>query len=184
MAIDHERCDDRVIWLHARSRRQAPAPRLTTVVLAGGRSLMRAGIRALLERDGQIEVVGDTACGDVAATIVRRERPDVVLVVPGKPEDPSRAPVRLGPLAATGVAVLLLAEPDADAALDAALRAGARGALSGDPGPADLAHAVRMVARGDAVLSPAAAGRLLNLLNNVMSSESQPSEEAPWNSAT
>jgi DNA-binding NarL/FixJ family response regulator len=87
----------------------------------------------------------------------------------------------VGTLAATGAAVLLLSEPAGEAALDAALRAGARGVLPFGAGPAELAHAVRLVADGDAVLSPAAASRLLDI---VVSREPDPSEERPWNSGT
>jgi|1186.fasta_scaffold49371_2 DNA-binding NarL/FixJ family response regulator len=163
----------------SRRRRVAPLRRVT-VVIAGGHTLMRAGIRLLLERHDRIQVVGETACGRTAAMLARRERPDVVLLDPGQPEDRGSAPLSVEALAATGAAVLLLAEPAGDG-LDAALRAGARGILPRGAGPADLAHAVRSVARGDAVLSRAAANRLLSI---VVSREPDPSEVRPWNSGT
>jgi DNA-binding NarL/FixJ family response regulator len=181
MAHDAQR-DATVILLHeARQgrRQRVAALRHITVLIAGGHSLMRAGLRVLLEHHERIRVVGETACGEAAAMLARLEHPDVVLVDPAQPVDPGCAPMSVGALVATGAAVLLVAEPGGEAALDAALRAGARGVLPCGAGPADLAHAVRLVAGGDAVLSPAAASRLLSI---VVSREPDPSEVLPWNS--
>jgi DNA-binding NarL/FixJ family response regulator len=181
MAADLQR-DATVIVLHEARRgrrRRVASLRHITVVIAGGHSLMRAGLRVLLERHERIQVVGETACGETAAMLARLERPDVVLFDPAQPDEPGCAPLNVGALAATGAAVLLLAEPGGEVALEAALRAGARGVLPCGAGPADLAHAVRIVADGDAVLSPAAASRLLSI---VVSRQPDPSEVRPWNS--
>jgi DNA-binding NarL/FixJ family response regulator len=144
-----------------RGARRRPAPHTTTVVVAGGRSLMRAGVRMLLEADEQITVVGETSWGDDMKALVRRLRPDVVLVDPTGAELEASALANLYAVSATGAAVMLLAEPETDAELHDALRAGTRGVLSGSAGPAELARAIRVLARGDAVLSPSATRALI-----------------------
>jgi DNA-binding NarL/FixJ family response regulator len=162
MAAQHERAEGTVIWLDsARRGRVARPPRTTTVVIACGRSLIRAGMRMLLEMDEQITVVGETASAGDVLRLAQRERPDVILVDPDDGELADGAWEHISPLAATGAAVMLLTEPRTEDELHAALRAGARGVLPFTAGPAELSRAVRVLARGDAVLSPAATRRLL-----------------------
>jgi DNA-binding NarL/FixJ family response regulator len=160
-----ERSEGTVIWLDsARNGRRAERPEVpdtTTVVITGGRSLMRAGVRMLLEADEQITVIGDTSWGEDAMALVRRARPDVVLIDPTGCDLDTRTVASLYALAGTGAAVMLLTEPESEAELHAALRAGARGVLGGNAGPAELSRAIRLLARGDAVLSPATIRRLL-----------------------
>jgi DNA-binding NarL/FixJ family response regulator len=130
------------------------------VLIAEGQALVRAGFRVLLERDGLITVVGEAATGDEAVALARRVRPDVVLIdatLPGL--DCVDATARM--VAESGVAVMLLTASDGDERIFAALRAGAIGLLLKDTEPAELARAVKLLARGDPLLSPGLARRLI-----------------------
>jgi DNA-binding NarL/FixJ family response regulator len=126
------------------------------VLLADDQALLRAGFRMLLESASDIEVVGEADNGGVAVAQARSQVPDIVLMDLRMPEvdgitatglitaDPALAMVR----------VIVLTTFDDDASVFAALRAGASGFLVKDIEPADLLQAVRVVARGDALLSP------------------------------
>ena len=127
-------------------------PGTTRVVIADGERLVRAGVRALLEEETGIAVVGEAATGDDAAALARRLHPDVVLLdvqLPGL--DCVEATRKM--LAGHGVAVMLLTSSGADNRILAALRAGASGLLLKDTDPAELVRAVRVLASGAAVLS-------------------------------
>jgi DNA-binding NarL/FixJ family response regulator len=133
------------------------------VLIADGQPVVRAGVHALLEGENDIAVVGDATEGDEAVAIAQDVRPDVVLVdadLPGLDvlevtrqivDDPAQA----------GARVLILAAHDTDETLFAALRAGASGFLVKNTEPIDLVEAVRVVAAGEALLSPGATGRLI-----------------------
>jgi DNA-binding NarL/FixJ family response regulator len=133
------------------------------VLIADGQPVVRAGVHALLEDEDDITVVGDAADGDEAVAIAQEVRPDVVLIdadLPGLDvlevtrliiDDPDQA----------GARVLILAARDTDDCLFAALRAGASGFLVKHTEPIDLVEAVRVVAAGEALLSPGATGRLI-----------------------
>jgi DNA-binding NarL/FixJ family response regulator len=138
----------------------APAVR---VLVAEGHALVRAGLRALLESGGRISVVGEASTGEEAVTEARRLRPDVVLLdatLPGL--NCVEATTRM--LADPGVAVMLLAATEQDERIFATLRAGARGLLLKDTEPAELVRAIALLARGDALLSPSLARRLIDEL--------------------
>ncbi|HEV8652016.1 MAG TPA: response regulator transcription factor [Actinomycetes bacterium] len=133
------------------------------VLLADDQKLVRAGFRVLLERGDDIEVVGDVADGAEAVDAARAARPDVVLM-------DIRMPVLDG-LEATrrivadellaGVRVVVLTTFELDEYVFEALRAGASGFLLKDIDPDDLRQAVRVVAGGDALLSPSVTRRLI-----------------------
>jgi DNA-binding NarL/FixJ family response regulator len=133
------------------------------VVLADDQALIRAGFRVLLSGIEDIEVVGEASDGAQAVDVVRRNRADVVLMdirMPGV--DGLEATRRIGQdedLA--GVRVLILTTYEADEYVYQALRNGASGFLVKDTEPEDLVHAIRVVAAGDALLSPGITRRLI-----------------------
>jgi DNA-binding NarL/FixJ family response regulator len=134
------------------------------VLLADDQTLVRAGFRVLLERDDEIEVIGEAANGAEAVERTRTARPDVVLM-------DVRMPVMDG-LEATrhiiaderlrDVRVVVLTTFELDEYVFEALRAGASGFLLKDIDPDDLRAAVRVVASGEALLSPSVTRRLIS----------------------
>ncbi|GAA1814298.1 response regulator transcription factor [Luedemannella flava] len=133
------------------------------VVLADDQVLVRAGFRALLELEPDIEVVGEAADGLAAVTVVAETVPDVVLMdirMPGI--DGIAATRRIATDARLAdVRVLILTTFDLDEYVFDALRAGASGFLVKHTLPAELVRAVRVVAAGDALLSPGVTRRLI-----------------------
>ncbi|MET9492335.1 response regulator transcription factor [Nocardia sp. NPDC006630] len=133
------------------------------VVIADDQALVRAGFAALLDAQDDIEVVGEAANGAEAVRLARELSPDVVLM-------DIRMPVLDG-LAATReiaaapelseVRVVVLTTFELDEYVFEAMRAGATGFLVKHTEPADLVKAVRVVADGDALLSPSVTRRLV-----------------------
>jgi DNA-binding NarL/FixJ family response regulator len=133
------------------------------VVVVDDQHLVRTGLRALLERAPDIEVVAEAGDGAAAVTVVRAERPDVVLMdIRMAGTDGLEATRRiLADPALSGVHVVMLTTFDDDEYLFEAIRAGAAGFLLKDTGPDALREAVRTVAHGNALLSPAVTRRVL-----------------------
>ncbi len=133
------------------------------VLLADDQALVRAGFAALLDAQDGIEVVGQAADGAVAIRLVRELNPDVVLMdirMPGLDGlQATREIADDGRLA--GVRVVILTTFELDEYVFEALRAGASGFIAKDIEPAELLHAVRVVAAGEALLSPFATRRLI-----------------------
>jgi DNA-binding NarL/FixJ family response regulator len=126
------------------------------VLLADDQVLVRAGFRMLLESADDIAVVGEAANGGVAVALAREHTPDVVLMDLHMPEVDGVTATRLisGDPGLAGTRVVALTTFDDDETVFAALRAGASGFLVKDVEPEELLQAVRVVARGDALLSP------------------------------
>jgi len=133
------------------------------VLLADDQMLVRTGFKMLLDVEDDITVVGEAADGAEAVALTRATRPDVVLM-------DIRMPVLDGIKATRQIAdthglaqvrILILTTYDTDAYVFEALEAGASGFLLKDSGPAELLHAIRVVAAGDALLAPRITRRLI-----------------------
>ena len=133
------------------------------VLLADDQTLVRSGFRALLERADDIDVIGEAADGAEAVECARADRPDVVLMdirMPGL--DGLEATRRItGDPSLEGVHVVMLTTFELDEYVFEALHAGASGFLLKEVEPDELREAVRVVARGDALLSPSVTSRLI-----------------------
>lgn len=127
------------------------------VVVVDDQELVRAGLRTLAERDGDIQVVSEAGTGRDGIAAVRQYVPDVALMDIRMPVldgiEATRAIVAEPALG--GVRVVILTTFDEDENVFAAIRAGASGFLLKDISPSGLREAIRTVAAGDALLSPA-----------------------------
>ncbi|MGW1767451.1 response regulator [Streptomyces sp. NPDC002073] len=133
------------------------------VLLADDQALVRAGFRALLDAQPDIEVTGEAADGAEAVRRARELRPDVVLMDIRMPVLDGLAATRAltADPAAAGVKVVVLTTFELDEYVFEAIRAGASGFLVKDTEPAELLRAVRAVVAGDALLSPGVTRRLI-----------------------
>jgi DNA-binding NarL/FixJ family response regulator len=130
------------------------------VLLVDDQELLRSGFKLILETTDDVRVVGEAADGESGAETARRLRPDVVLMdIRMRGIDGIEATRRI--VAADAGRVVVLTTFDLDEYVYGALRAGASGFLLKDTRPADLIDAVRIVARGDALLAPQVTRRLI-----------------------
>ena len=136
------------------------------VVLVDDQELVRTGLRALAERDGDITVVGEARTGRSGLSRVRELRPDVVLMDIRMPEMDGLQATReiVADPGLDGVRVLVLTTFDEDEHVLEAIRSGAAGYLLKDVSPTDLREAIRVVATGESLLSPAVTGTVLRSL--------------------
>jgi DNA-binding NarL/FixJ family response regulator len=133
------------------------------VAIADDQGLIRAGFRSLLEAEPDIEIVGEAGTGSDIVRLVGREKPDVVLMDIRMPDgDGLWATEQI--VADPGLArthVVIVTTFELDEYVGHAIRAGASGFLVKDTEPVELIRAVRVVAAGDALLSPSVTRRLL-----------------------
>jgi len=139
---------------------------MISVVLIDDQVLVRAGLRALLEHDPEIKIVGEADNGRSGLQLVQEKRPDVVLM-------DIRMPIMDGLQATRQIVnqpdlhnskVLVLTTFDEDEDIQEAIRAGAAGYLLKDISPEELRRAVRIVAGGEALLAPAITRRVMQQL--------------------
>jgi DNA-binding NarL/FixJ family response regulator len=132
------------------------------VLIADDQELVRAGFSMIIDSREDLDVVGEASDGVQAVALTRSLRPDVVLMDVRMPRMDGIEATRQ--LAADGspARVIILTTFDLDEPVFAALRAGASGFLLKDTRPDDLAAAVRVVARGEALLAPTVTRRLLD----------------------
>lgn len=133
------------------------------VLLVDDQALIRAGFRALLDAEDDLEVVAEGGDGEQAVALALKHRPDVVLIDIQMPVlDGVEATRRIvADPALDGVHVVVLTNYGLEEYVVDALRAGASGFLVKDTEPEDLLHGVRVAARGDALLSPSITRRLI-----------------------
>ncbi|WP_345762027.1 response regulator transcription factor [Diaminobutyricibacter sp. McL0608] len=133
------------------------------LVIADDHPVVRAGLRALLDHEDGITVVGEASTPDEAVELAEKENPDLVLMDLqfGADATGAEATRRIRELEAPPY-VLVLTNYDTDGDILSAVEAGASGYLLKDAPPAELIAAVRAAASGESALAPAIAGRLLN----------------------
>jgi DNA-binding NarL/FixJ family response regulator len=133
------------------------------VVVADDQEIVRTGLRMILDTQPGIHVVGEAVNGQRAVELARRLRPDVCLFDIRMPVMDGIEATRAlaGPAVENPLAVVVITTFDLDDYVYAALRAGARGFLLKDAGPALLAQAVHAAASGDALVAPSITARLL-----------------------
>jgi DNA-binding NarL/FixJ family response regulator len=151
------------------------------VVLADDQDLIRLGLRVLLENEDDLTVVGDAADGLRAVALARELKPDVVLMdvrMPGIDGiEATRRIVATPTLQATRIIVLTTFE--IDEYVFEALRVGASGFLIKDTKPAELLRAVRLVAAGDALLSPSVTRRVVREFAGATRRAARPHPQLP-----
>ncbi|MFH8753882.1 response regulator [Streptomyces rimosus] len=132
------------------------------VLVVDDEALVRTGLRMILEPTDDIEVVAEAGDGREAVTAAARHRPDVVLMDVRMPEMDGLTALRELRRSPDAPKVIMLTTFDLDDYVHSALRNGACGFLLKDTSPRDLAHAVRTVAEGSAMLTPKVTKRLLD----------------------
>ena len=131
------------------------------VLIADDQALVRTGFRVILDAEPDFEVVGESPDGRASVDDAARLRPDVVLMDIRMPHLDGIEATRRIAAGARGPRVLILTTFDLDEYVYEALRAGASGFLLKDAGADELLHAVRVVAAGEALLSPSITRRLI-----------------------
>jgi DNA-binding NarL/FixJ family response regulator len=133
------------------------------VLVADDQEIVRTGLTLILDAQPDIEVVGQAADGREAVALARELRPDVCLFDIRMPELDGIEATRLlaGPDVADPLAIVVITTFDLDEYVHGALKAGARGFLLKDAGPALLVQAIHAAANGDALIAPNITARLL-----------------------
>ncbi len=131
------------------------------VLIADDQGMVRSGFSILLNAQPDIQVIGEAVNGEEAVAHTARDRPDVVLMDVRMPVMDGLQATRLITARENAPKVLVLTTFDLDDYVYEALRAGASGFLLKDASAAELSDAVRVVARGDALLSPGVTRRLI-----------------------
>jgi DNA-binding NarL/FixJ family response regulator len=135
------------------------------VALADDQPVVRMGLRVLIDREDDLELVGEADDGHAALQLVRRTRPDVLLLdvrMPGMDGLAALRAITADPTLA-GTRVVIVTTFEIDQYVFEALQAGASGFILKDAEPAELLRAIRVVAAGEALLSPSVTRRVVGL---------------------
>ncbi|MFD4243042.1 response regulator [Streptomyces sp. NPDC058525] len=144
------------------------------IVICDDERMVRTALRVILEAEGDLEVVGEAATGAQAVPLVRSLAPDVVLMDVRMPEiDGIRATEQILATMAEPPRIVVVTTFENDAYVYGALRAGAAGFLLKRADPDELIGAVRLVARGDSLLYPAA-------VRSLAAAHTAAAPDAPW----
>jgi DNA-binding NarL/FixJ family response regulator len=134
---------------------------MTRLLIVDDEALVRAGLKMILESDDDLEVVAEAEDGADAATMVKEHRPDVVLMDIRMPRLDGLAATREVQALPDPPKIVVLTTFDLDDYVFRALQAGASGFLLKDTPPRELVQAIKVVAAGDAMLSPTVTRRLI-----------------------
>jgi DNA-binding NarL/FixJ family response regulator len=146
------------------------------VVIADDQQLIRGGFRSLLDSEPDIEVVGEAGTGTEAVAIVTAMKPDVVLMDIRMPDGDglwATAQIAANP-ALSGTHIVIVTTFELDEYVAEAIRAGASGFLVKDTEPVELIRAVRVIAAGEALLSPGVTKRLLERIAGQLTLDPDP----------
>ncbi|MFC5833205.1 response regulator [Nonomuraea insulae] len=135
------------------------------VAIADDQAVVRMGLRALLEREPGMECAGEAGDGQAALALIRRTRPDVLLLdirMPGMDGLDALRAIAADP-ELRGTRIVVVTTFAVDEYVFAALQAGASGFVLKDSAPDELVNAVRVVAAGEALLSPAITRKVIGL---------------------
>jgi DNA-binding NarL/FixJ family response regulator len=144
------------------------------VLLADDQALVRSGFRMILDARDDIEVVGEAGDGAEAVALARSLQPDAILMDVRMPRLDGVEATRRIVASGSPARVLILTTYDLDEYVYAAIRAGASAFLLKDVEPVQLVEAVRVVARGDALLAPTVTRRLLERFADTLPGEPRP----------
>jgi DNA-binding NarL/FixJ family response regulator len=146
------------------------------VLICDDQALIRAGFRAILEVQTDVEVVGEAENGAEAVVLAQRRSPDVILMDIRMPVLDGVEATRQLVDGGSPARILVLTTFDLDEYVHAAIRAGASGFLLKDVTPAKLLEAIRVVAAGDALLAPSVTRRLLERFSGTLPQHDRSSE--------
>ncbi|GIH93953.1 response regulator [Planobispora siamensis] len=135
------------------------------VALADDQAVVRMGLRALIDREPGLEFAGEAADGAAALRLLGETRPDVLLLdvrMPGMDGIETLRAIAADP-ETSATRVIVVTTFEVDSYVFAALRAGASGFVLKDSAPEELVHAIRVVAAGEALLSPSVTRKVIGL---------------------
>jgi DNA-binding NarL/FixJ family response regulator len=140
---------------------------MISVALADDHEVVRMGLRVLIDREPDLEVVGEASSGPGALDLLRRKRPDILLLdvrMPGMDGLETLRAIAVDP-AIAGTRVIVVTTFEVDRYVFEALQAGAAGFVLKDSAPDELVRAVRVAAAGDALLSPSITRRVISMFS-------------------
>ncbi|WP_410648259.1 response regulator [Amycolatopsis sp. cmx-4-54] len=139
---------------------------MITIMLVDDHPVVREGLRGMLEAEPDLSVIGEAGSGDEAVALSRVKQPDVILMDLRMPGLDGVGATRKILADRPGQRVVVLTTYETDADILRAVEAGASGYLLKDASRAELAGAIRAASRGETVLAPSVAGKLVNRVRN------------------